>query len=84
MCSHAKREAAAKVDEGDREYAKQQQNEQSPPYGSNEINKLNISENEDEQFMLEATKKMKLYTEGNENESKEGDRDVVIVTSKSK
>lgn len=68
MSNHALREAAARADEEEREFAKQQ-NEQSP-YMSNEINKLNINEDEDVQFMLEVAKKMNLYTESNEYESK--------------
>lgn len=68
MNSHVMREAAARADEEEREFAKQQY-ERSRKNSSNELNKLNINEDEDAQFMLEVAKKMNLYTESNECDS---------------
>lgn len=68
MNHQAMREAAARADEEEREFNSKLQLEQSRPT-SPEINRLNINEDQDDQFMLEVEKKMNLYTESNEQDT---------------
>lgn len=69
MNNQAVRDAAAKADEEEREYARQR-SEQSQFASNEQIAKSNFNQDEDAQFMLEVAKKMHLYTESNEYESK--------------
>lgn len=68
MNHQAMREAAARADEEEREFNSKLQLEQSRPT-SPEINRLNINEDQDDQYMLEVANKMNLYTESNERDT---------------
>lgn len=73
MDHQALREAALQAELEERELIAQQQQQQQKPYSkpasrcmSPEIDKINVNDEEDEQFMLEVAKKMNQYTESNE------------------
>lgn len=70
MNHQALREAAARAELEERESMAQQQNQQQFRCISPEIEKLNINDDEDAQYMLEVAKKMNLYTESNESDER--------------